>query len=92
MRVAGSVMLAGLALLALGAGAAPARAQQTRPLVQGRLEPFPQPRRVVRRAPVRIQVTPNQRLYRQCEDWLALEHRPSGDVITPQMRCWWAIR
>jgi hypothetical protein len=26
---------------------------------------------------------------RYCESWLATEHRPSGTVITPQMRCWW---
>ena len=29
------------------------------------------------------------RSYRQCVDWYAVEHRPSGTVITPQMRCWW---
>lgn len=26
---------------------------------------------------------------RYCESWLATENRPSGTVITPQMRCWW---
>ncbi len=26
---------------------------------------------------------------RQCVDWYATEHRPSGTVITPQMRCRW---
>ncbi|HEY7663594.1 MAG TPA: hypothetical protein VH934_10775 [Xanthobacteraceae bacterium] len=26
---------------------------------------------------------------RQCTSWLATEHRLSGTVITPQMRCWW---
>ena len=26
---------------------------------------------------------------RICESWLAQEYRPSGPVITPQMRCWW---
>jgi hypothetical protein len=26
---------------------------------------------------------------RQCADWYATEHRPSGTVITPQMRCRW---
>lgn len=26
---------------------------------------------------------------RQCASWLATENRPSGTVITPQMRCWW---
>ncbi len=27
--------------------------------------------------------------YRQCEDWYLTEHRPSGTVVTPQMRCRW---
>jgi hypothetical protein len=26
---------------------------------------------------------------RQCVDWYATEYRPSGTVITPQMRCRW---
>ena len=26
---------------------------------------------------------------RHCTSWLAKEYRPSGTVITPQMRCWW---
>jgi hypothetical protein len=26
---------------------------------------------------------------RHCESWLAQENRPSGTVLTPQMRCWW---
>jgi hypothetical protein len=26
---------------------------------------------------------------RQCTSWLATEYRPSGTVLTPQMRCWW---
>lgn len=26
---------------------------------------------------------------RVCQDWYATEHRPSGTVITPQMRCRW---
>ena len=26
---------------------------------------------------------------RICQSWLAQEYRPSGTVITPQMRCWW---
>ena len=26
---------------------------------------------------------------RQCTSWLATEHRASGTVLTPQMRCWW---
>ena len=30
---------------------------------------------------------PNAKRY--CRSWLAKEYRPSGTVITPQMRCWW---
>ncbi len=45
-----------------------------------------------RRARPRITVVPLSRYYRQCDFWLAVEHRPSGDVITPQMRCRWALR
>jgi hypothetical protein len=26
---------------------------------------------------------------RHCVDWYTTEHRPSGTVITPQMRCTW---
>jgi len=30
---------------------------------------------------------PNARRY--CRAWLAVENRPSGQVITPQKECWW---
>ena len=26
---------------------------------------------------------------RECESWLQVENRPSGRVLTPQMRCFW---
>jgi hypothetical protein len=46
-----------------------------------------------RRHPIpRITVVPLSHYYRQCDFWLAVEHRPSGDVITPQQHCWWALR
>jgi len=32
---------------------------------------------------------PGRNAVRQCRSWLATEHRPSGTVVTPQMRCWW---
>jgi hypothetical protein len=32
---------------------------------------------------------PGRNAVRQCVSWLATEHRPSGTVVTPQMRCWW---
>jgi hypothetical protein len=49
----------------------------------------------VRRAPTRIRVYrlpygyPGPNAVRQCSSWLAQEHRPSGTVIVPRMRCWW---
>ena len=45
-----------------------------------------------RRPPTRITVVPLSRYYRQCDSWLAVEHRLSGDVITPQQHCWWTPR
>jgi hypothetical protein len=44
------------------------------------------------RRPTRITVVPLSHYYRKCDFWLAVEHRPSGDVITPQQRCVWALR
>ena len=32
---------------------------------------------------------PGRNAVRQCVSWLRTEHRPSGTVVTPQMRCWW---
>lgn len=32
---------------------------------------------------------PGRYATRHCESWLAQENRPSGTVLTPQMRCWW---
>lgn len=37
--------------------------------------------------PRHIHLSPNAK--RICRAWLAQEYRPSGTVITPQMRCWW---
>jgi len=48
--------------------------------------------RLQRRPPLRIEVTPSGRLYRQCTDWHVIEHRPSGDTVVPRTRCWWALR
>ena len=56
------------------------RAQQT-----AELAAQPRPRITVR--PRRTEPGPNSLRY--CESWLATENRPSGTVITPQMRCWW---
>jgi hypothetical protein len=48
--------------------------------------------RLQRRAPLRIEVTPSGRLYRQCSDWHVIEHRLTGDTVVPRTRCWWALR
>jgi len=37
----------------------------------------------------RIEIYPRPLLRRQCVDWYELQHRPSGTVLYPQMRCWW---
>ena len=91
MRAMRLATAAVLGLLVLGS-AVPADAQMAAPGMREPAAGNPAPRRVVRRAPTRIVVSPNQKLFRQCEGWLAVEHRPSGDVITPQQRCWWASR
>jgi hypothetical protein len=44
-----------------------------------------------RRTRPRIEINPHPQrlLYRRCVDWYELQHRPSGTVLYPQMRCWW---
>jgi len=54
-----------------------------------RIEDFSAQRRV-RPVSTRIEVYPSSRQVRRCVDWYAIERRPSGDVLTPHMRCWWA--
>jgi hypothetical protein len=80
-------VLIALAALALSAGAAPAVAQHTSPLAEPSLTtpPAPPPRYARRR----IVISPSPLLYRRCIDWYELQHRPSGTVLFPQMRCWW---
>jgi hypothetical protein len=73
---AGLLVMLGLAAVAVDA--IPARAQTA----------TPPPRRHV----PRITVVPLSRYHRECDFWLSLEHRPSGDVVTPQQHCWWALR
>ena len=64
---------------AIAAGTVAAEAQTAPPTKQ-------------RRHTSRITVVPLSSYYRQCDFWLAVQHRPSGDVITPQQRCVWALR
>jgi len=42
-----------------------------------------------RHARHRIEINPRPLLYRRCVDWYELQHRLSGTVLYPQMRCWW---
>jgi hypothetical protein len=74
-----------LALAALLIVAAPiAQAQQTSPIAEPSLTMPPTPR-----ASRRIVINPRPLLHRRCVDWYELQHRPSGTVLYPQMRCWW---
>ena len=48
--------------------------------------------RLHRRAPLRVDVAPAGRLYRQCTDWHVIEHRATGDTVVPRSWCRWAVR
>jgi hypothetical protein len=63
--------------------APPAHAQQTSPIAQPSLTTPPAPARR------RLEINPRPLLYRRCVDWYELQHRLSGTVLYPQMRCWW---
>ena len=90
-RLTALTAIAVLGLLAADATAhsAPARDASVAPAATAPTDVGAQRRR---RAPTRVLVVPLSRYYRQCVDWYALEHRPSGDVITPQTRCRWVAR
>jgi len=47
--------------------------------------------KLFRRAPLRVEITPSGRLYRQCTDWHVIEHRAPGDTVVPRTRCRWAL-
>jgi hypothetical protein len=81
---------AALGLVAIAAAlvlgpALPARAQNDTPLLAQPPELTLPPSRVRNR----IEINPRPLLYRRCVDWYELQHRPSGTVLYPQMRCWW---
>ena len=84
MKLKVSVLITCLAALSLFGGIAPAHAQQTSPIAEPNLTtpPAGPPRH-------RIEINPRPLLYRRCVDWYELQHRPSGTVLYPQMRCWW---
>ena len=73
---AGLMVVLGLTMAALDTGGVLAQAQTA-----------PPPRRHI----PHITVVPFSRYHRECDFWLSLEHRPSGDVVTPQQHCWWAL-
>jgi hypothetical protein len=72
-----------LVCTALLAASPRAHAQQTSPIAEPSLGTPPAPPRR------RIEISPRPLLYRRCVDWYELQHRPSGTVLYPQMRCWW---
>jgi len=80
-----------VALAALPCGGAPALAASASAAAPPTDVSSQQQQEPRRRVP-RITVVPLSRYYRKCDFWLAVEHRPSGDVITPQQHCWWALR
>jgi hypothetical protein len=76
--------LFGVAVLVLSLGAmVPASAQPTR--TDEGLTQHRRMRIVIH--PRSLEPGPNARRY--CRAWLAVENRPSGQVITPQRECWW---
>lgn len=78
----GKVACGMTALALLLCAAAPVSAQQSRgeeAMAQQR------PRIVIH--PRSLEPGPNAK--RHCRGWLAVENRPSGQVITPQRECWW---
>jgi hypothetical protein len=72
------------ALVLVLATAAPAIAQPT-PSDQAATTAHRRPRIVIH--PRSLEPGPNAKRY--CRAWLAVENRPSGQVITPQKECWW---
>jgi len=83
------IAAAALGLVALAAGSAAPAASATAAAPPTDVSSQQQEPR--RRVP-RITVVPLSRYTRKCDFWLAVEHRPSGDVITPQQHCWWALK
>jgi len=48
--------------------------------------------RLKHHAPLRVDVAPAGKLYRQCVDHPIVDHRPSGDTVVPSFSCRWAVR
>lgn len=71
------------ALAVLICASVPASAQPSR----GDEALAPQRRARIVIHPRSLEPGPNAKRY--CRAWLAVENRPSGQVITPQRECWW---
>jgi hypothetical protein len=86
-------LLAGVGLVFALFAATPVVAESPN-LVVAQANPAPLAARALarRHRPTRITIYPSDRFYRQCNAWLQLQHRPSGDVLYPQMYCRWAVR
>jgi hypothetical protein len=80
MRISTTALVVGIATV-LASAAPPTLAQEAQTRVTSH-----------RRAPLRIEVTPPGRLYRQCIDSPVVERRATGDTVVPRSRCWWAVR
>jgi hypothetical protein len=80
-----------LTVLAIVGLATPALAQSGGNARHGAADEFTAHRRY-RTISTRLEVYPSSRQVRRCVDWYQIERRPSGTVLTPQMRCWWARR
>jgi hypothetical protein len=85
------IAVAALGLVALATLPGNAARAASAPAVAPPTDVSSQEREPRRRVP-RITVVPLSRYYRKCDFWLAVEHRPSGDVITPQQKCVWALK
>jgi hypothetical protein len=77
------VLLKSLCVIALVAASGSAFAQTA----DGSREVSAQRRTRVTVYPARTYPGPNAT--RHCDAWLQKEYRPSGTVVTPQMRCYW---
>lgn len=75
-------------LAAMSEFSAQERVPERRPRTRIRVQP-PQPAAWLYPRPDDYSWPAPAPAYRQCEDWYLTEYRPSGTVITPQMRCRW---
>jgi hypothetical protein len=86
------VLMLGAAALELAAlpAASAQTSQSARPPARIRVTPAYPYRTYSTTYPVPYRAEyPGPGYVRQCTSWLATEHRLSGTVLTPQMRCWW---